>query len=50
MESPAIALGRSSRVRAYEIAVWVISLAAGLAMPRYAPLFNEIAILALFAV
>ena len=43
-------LVRSARIRPYEAAVWVIAVAAALLMPRYAPLFNEIAILALFAV
>jgi branched-chain amino acid transport system permease protein len=39
-----------ARLRGFEVAVWLIAVAAGVAMPRYAPLLNEIAILALFAV
>jgi branched-chain amino acid transport system permease protein len=44
------AFARSTRVRAWEGALWIAAVAAGLLLPRYAPLFNEIAILALFAV
>src|SRR5206468_5034163 len=40
----------SARIRAWEIAVWLGALAMWFIAPRYAPLFNEIAILALFAV
>ena len=38
------------RVRAWEIALWAFALAMWFIAPKYAPLFNEIAILALFAV
>ena len=41
---------RSARVRAFEVVIWGVAVVAGLLLPRYAPLFNEIAILALFAV
>ena len=51
MMSPAVSpLARRSRVRPFEIAVWLIALAAWFVLPRQAPLLNEIAILALFAV
>jgi branched-chain amino acid transport system permease protein len=48
--SPTDALARSARVRPFEIGIWVVAVAAGLLFSRYAPLWNEIAILALFAV
>ena len=38
------------RIRAWEIVVWLIALAMWFVAPKYAPLLNEIAILALFAV
>ena len=41
---------RASRIRAWEIVVWLVALAMWFVAPKYAPLFNEIAILALFAV
>ena len=40
----------SSRLRAWEVALWVAAVAAWFALPRHAGLLNEIAILALFAV
>ena len=40
----------AARIRIWEIAVWVFALAMWFIAPKYAPLFNEIAILALFAV
>ena len=43
-------LVRNARVRPFEIAVWVVAVLAGVFFSRYAPLWNEIAILALFAV
>ena len=43
-------LVRSARVRPFEVGIWVVAVAAGLLFSRYAPLWNEIAILALFAV
>ena len=39
-----------ARIRAWEIVVWLIALAMWFVAPKYAPLLNEIAILALFAV
>jgi branched-chain amino acid transport system permease protein len=50
MSLHADAFARSARVRSWEVALWVMAVAAVLFLPRYAPLFNEIAILALFAV
>jgi branched-chain amino acid transport system permease protein len=47
---PINGFARSTRVRAWEIGLWLAAVASGVFMPRYAPLFNEIAILALFAV
>ena len=41
---------RSSRIRAWEVALWVAAIAAWFFLPRHAGLLNEIAILALFAV
>ena len=41
---------RSARWRAYETVVWVLAVFALIAFPRHAALWNEIAILALFAV
>jgi branched-chain amino acid transport system permease protein len=41
---------RSTRVRSWEVALWIAAVAAAVLFPRYAPLLNEIAILALFAV
>ncbi|HEY3180241.1 MAG TPA: branched-chain amino acid ABC transporter permease [Casimicrobiaceae bacterium] len=40
---------RGTRMRVWEIGIWVAALAMWFVAPRYAPLFNEIAILALFA-
>ena len=40
----------ASRIGAWEIVVWLIALAMWFVAPKYSPLFNEIAILALFAV
>jgi branched-chain amino acid transport system permease protein len=48
-QSPRKAI-ESARLRAWEIVVWLVALAMWFVAPRYAPLFNEIAILALFAV
>jgi branched-chain amino acid transport system permease protein len=50
MEASAQPTARSTRLRVWEIAVWIGALTMWLVAPRYAPLFNEIAILALFAV
>jgi branched-chain amino acid transport system permease protein len=48
---PAVAaLHRSTRVRTWEVAIWVIAAGAWFVVPSQSPLFNEIAILALFAV
>jgi branched-chain amino acid transport system permease protein len=44
------AFARSTRWRAWEVGLWVGAVVAAVVAPRYAPLFNEIAILALFAV
>jgi len=41
---------RSTRIRSYEIVVWALAVAALVVFPAHAPLWNEIAILALFAV
>jgi branched-chain amino acid transport system permease protein len=41
---------RSARVRAWEIGIFAIAVAAWFVLPRHAALLNEIAILALFAV
>jgi len=43
-------LVRGARIRPFEVVVWAVALGAGLFFPRYAPLWNEIAILGLFAV
>ena len=40
----------ATRVRAWEIGLWLVALAMWFVAPKYAPLFNEIAILALFAI
>lgn len=50
MEASAQPPARSTRLRVWEIAVWLGALTMWFVAPRYAPLFNEIAILALFAV
>ena len=42
-------LAGSARVRGWEVGLWVAIAASSLAFPKYALLFNEIAILALFA-
>jgi branched-chain amino acid transport system permease protein len=44
------ALARSTRVKPWEILIWVVAAGAWFAAPAQSPLFNEIAILALFAV
>jgi branched-chain amino acid transport system permease protein len=41
---------RTTRLRAWEIILWLVALAMWFVAPKYSPLFNEIAILALFAV
>ena len=48
--SPAALLARSTRVRAWEIVIWLAAAGAWFLLPQQSPLFNEIAILALFAV
>src|SRR5438552_19024144 len=40
----------ATRFRVWEAIIWLTALAMWFIAPRYAPLFNEIAILALFAV
>ena len=50
MESSVQSVRRGTRMRVWEIGVWLGALAMWFIAPRYAPLFNEIAILALFAV
>lgn len=40
----------ATRIRAWEVVLWLLALAMWFVAPKYAPLFNEIAILALFAV
>jgi len=49
-DAPAAALARSARVKPYEWITWVVAAAAWFLIPQKAALFNEIAILALFAV
>src|SRR5437867_12208502 len=39
-----------ARIRAWEIVVWLIALAMWFVAPKYAPLLNEVAVFALFAV
>ena len=43
------ALQRRTRVMPFEVAIWAVAIGAGVLFPRYSPLWNEIAILALFA-
>ncbi|MBS0322027.1 MAG: branched-chain amino acid ABC transporter permease [Proteobacteria bacterium] len=43
-------LARSARWKGYETAIWVVALLALVLLPKQAALWNEIAILALFAV
>ena len=43
------ALQRRTRVMPFEVAIWAVAVGAGVFFPRYSPLWNEIAILALFA-
>ena len=43
------ALRRRTRVLPFEVAIWAVAVGAGVFFPRYSPLWNEIAILALFA-
>ncbi len=50
MGAPAQPVARGARMHIWEIGVWLGALAMWFVAPRYAPLFNEIAILALFAV
>ncbi|MEP7064251.1 MAG: branched-chain amino acid ABC transporter permease [Betaproteobacteria bacterium] len=58
MESPkqtvslpdTVAFARASRWRAYETVIWMVAVLALLVFPRQAALWNEIAILALFAI
>ena len=54
MSSPAVAsharFSRSTRIRPYEVAVWGIAVVAIVVFPEHSPRWNEIAILALFAV
>src|SRR6266513_6213584 len=50
MDAPAQAVARGARMPLWEIGVWLGALAMWFIAPRYAPLFNEIAILALFAI
>ena len=44
------AFSRTPGIRAWELAVWLVALAAWFLLPAHAGLLNEIAILALFAV
>jgi branched-chain amino acid transport system permease protein len=48
--APLARFARKPRIRAWEIAVWTVAIAAWFLLPRHAALLNEIAILALFAV
>ena len=41
---------RGPRVRAWELALWRVALLSWFVLPRQAPMLNEMAILALFAV
>jgi branched-chain amino acid transport system permease protein len=50
MDASARPVARGARMHVWEIGVWLGALAMWFIAPRYAPLFNEIAILALFAV
>ena len=47
--TPGAALRRRTRVMPFEVAIWAVAIGAGVLFPRYSPLWNEIAILALFA-
>src|SRR5437899_5436684 len=49
MDASARPVARGMRMHLWEIGVWLGALAMWFIAPRYAPLFNEIAILALFA-
>lgn len=50
MEAPkTVAANRATRLRAWEVSLWLVALAMWFIAPKYSPLFNEIAILALFA-
>ena len=44
------AFARGPRVRAWEMAIWIVALLAWFVLPRQAPMLNQMAILALFAV
>jgi branched-chain amino acid transport system permease protein len=48
--TPTAALARTTRIQHYEWVIWIIAFAAWFVLPQKAALFNEIAILALFAV
>jgi branched-chain amino acid transport system permease protein len=43
-------LVRGARIRPFEVVIWAVALGVAVFFPRYAPLWNEIAILGLFAV
>ena len=49
-ETPVAALARTTRIKPYEWAIWAVAFAAWFLLPQKAALFNEITILALFAV
>ncbi len=44
------AFARGPRIRAWELAIWAAAILAWFVLPRQAPMLNEMAILALFAV
>ena len=48
--APVAALARTTRIKGYEWVIWAVAFAAWFLLPQKAALFNEIAILALFAV
>src|SRR5437868_11120637 len=50
MDASARPVARGMPMHVWEVGVWLGALAMWFIAPRYAPLFNEIAILALFAV
>ncbi len=47
--TPGAALRRRTRIMPFEVVIWAVAVGAGVLFPRYSPLWNEIAILALFA-